>query len=77
MSGIVFAAFSECHVHHSSFFLSPCYLIILQDSKKTCGPEALLGPVVYEIKMKGIMFILILPGRHCGLVEYTVNVVHG
>lgn len=59
------------------FFLSPCYLIILQDSKKTCGPEALLGPVVYEIKMKGIMFILILPGRHCGLVEYTVNVVHG
>lgn len=29
---------------------SPCDLIILQDSKQTCDPEGLLGPVVYEIK---------------------------
>lgn len=31
----------------SSF--SPSYLIILQDSKETCDPEGLLGPVVCEI----------------------------
>lgn len=63
----------------SCFYLSfsPCYLITLQDSKKTCDPEGLLAPVVYEIKMTGIVFILILPNRHCSLVEYTVNVVHG
>lgn len=59
------------------FSLSSCYLIILQESQKTCDPKVLFGPVVYEIKMKGIMFILILPNRHCSLVENTVNVVHG
>lgn len=79
----VFAAFSECHIHHCCR-LQPCfYLFLSMLSHYSSRFQANLwswgspwSRCVWN-KMKGIMFILILPNRHCSLVEYTVNVVHG
>lgn len=81
--GKVFLLLFQIHMHHCCR-LQLCFYLFLsmlshyssrfQENLWSWGSPC---PVVYEIKMKDIMFILILPNRHCSLVEYTVNVVHG
>lgn len=79
----VFAAFSERHIHHCCrlqlCFIcgSPCYLHYSSRFQENLWSWGSPWSSCVWNKMKGIMFILILPNRHCSLVEYTVNVVHG